>query len=161
MRIMLALALAMVATIRSDADRVTAKITVAGGAHTGSYLLRNTDAPCDITVQKPPNPRHQFDVMVGGDAPNRDSTKLTLLLLTIPDADMKGENHTFFTSIVFGDIQRGTRYDVESRAGRTAAGSGIVTVASRGHDATVMLDVVAANGVAFRGTILCPDVSRN
>jgi hypothetical protein len=160
MRVMLALAFSIVAAMRSDPDRVTATVTVAGGAHAGSFFLRNTAVPCDISAQKPPNPRHQFDVMVGGGAPNADSTKLTLLLVTIPDADLKGENHTFSTSLVFGDVQRGTRYDVESRPGHAAAGSGIVTVAMRGHDATVMLDVVASSGVAYRGTILCTDVAR-
>jgi hypothetical protein len=161
MRVLLSLALSATTLLSSDSDRVSASVTVLGGPHAGGYYVTNADSPCEITSQKPPNPNHSFDVMVGDGAPSADSTKLTVLMVTIPDADVKGENHTFFASIIFGGVGAGRQYVVDSRPGHSSAGSGIVTVATRGHDAIVAFDVVPTSGVAFRGTILCSDVSRN
>ena len=135
-------------------------LTVSGGPNTGSYILHNDDVPCQITDERPPAPKHQFDVTLGGLSPSKDPGRLTLLMVIVPNADVKGPNGVFFTSINFGDISRGTQYDVETRAGEKVQGSGSVTIAARGQDATVTFDVKAANGTAYKGTILCIDVSR-
>ena len=161
MRLLLALAAMALASLPRDTDRVTAMVTVAGGAHAGTYFLRNVESPCEITRENAPRPKHEFDVMVGGRAPSNDSTKLTVLLLTIPDADVKGANTSFSATIIFGDVGHGTRYEVETRPGHESSGSGTVSLASRGQDATITFEATSANGVAYKGTMLCVDVSRN
>jgi hypothetical protein len=79
-------------------------ITVAAGAHAGTFLVRNTDSPCEITKEKAPRPRHQFEVSIGEVTPKIDANGLTLVRLIIPDADLRGPNHTFFASINFGYV---------------------------------------------------------
>ncbi|MEO6211873.1 MAG: hypothetical protein ABIQ10_17335 [Gemmatimonadaceae bacterium] len=148
------------ATITGGTDRASAMLTVSGGPNAGSYILHNDDVPCQITDERPPAPKHHFDVTLGGLSPSKDPGRLTLLMVIVPNADVKGPNGVFFTSINFGDISRGTRYDVETRVGEKVQGSGSVTIAARGQDATVTFDVKAANGTAYKGTILCIDVSR-
>lgn len=161
MRLLLALTAVSLALPAGDTDRVTAKVTITGGAHAGTYYLRNVDSPCEINRKNAPAPKHEFDVMVGGQAPSSDSTKLTVLLLTIPDADVKGANPSFSATIIFGDVRSGTRYEVETRPGHDSRGSGSVSLTSRGQDATVTFEATSANGVAYKGTMICIDVSRN
>ena len=160
MRMMLALATGLLATLAGDSDRATAMVTVADGAHAGTFVLRNADFPCEITTERPPHPKHQFNVTLGGYTPNKDASKLTILMLIVPDADVRGPNKTFFASINFGDVSRGTQYNAETRPGEKIGGSGTVTVAPHGQDATVTLDVKSAEGVAYKGTIQCTGVSR-
>lgn len=150
----------LVATFTGGTDRASAMVTVSGGPNAGSYVLHNDDVPCQITEERPPAPKHQFDVTLGGLSPNKDAGKLTLLMVIVPNADVKGPNSVFYTSINFGDISRGTHYNVETRPGEKVQGGGNVTIATRGQDATVAFDVKAANGTAYKGTILCIDVSR-
>lgn len=150
----------LVAALTGGTDRASAMVTVSGGPNAGSYVLHNDNVPCQITEERPPAPRHQFDATLGGLSPNKDPGKLTLLMVIVPNADVKGSNGVFFTSLNFGDISRGTHYTVETRPGEKVQGSGAVTIAMRGQDATVTLDVKAANGTAYKGTILCIDVSR-
>ena len=161
MRLLLALSAVSLALSSGDTDRVTATVTVTGDAHAGTYYLRNVYSPCEINRKNAPAPKHEFDVMAGGQAPVNDSTKLTVLLLTIPDADVKGANPSFSATIIFGDVRRGTRYEVETRPGRENRGSGTVSLATRGQDATVTFEATSVNGVAYKGTMVCVDVSRN
>jgi hypothetical protein len=160
MRILVALVAAAIATIAGDSDRATAMVTVASGAHAGDFLVRNTDVPCEILEQKAPLPKHQFSVTIGGLTPSKDSNKLTLLMVIVPNADVRGPNHTFFTSIIFGDVSRGTEYAAEMRPGEKLAGSGTVTIVPHGNDATVTFDVKSRDGVSYKGTIQCSGVSR-
>jgi len=159
-RILVALAVAAFLTHPRDADRASALVTVSSGPHAGEYTLRNTDVPCVITAEKPPHPKHQFSVTLGGFSPNMEPAKLTLLMVIIPDADLRGPNRSFFTSINFGDVSRGTQYSAETRPGEKLDGSGSVTVASHGQDATVTFDVTSKEGITYSGTILCTGVSR-
>jgi hypothetical protein len=159
-RILIALAVAAILTHPRDADRASALVRVSGGPHAGEYTLRNSDVPCEITAEKPPHPKHQFSVTLGGFTPSKDPAKLTLLMVIVPDADLRGANRSFFTSINFGDVSRGTQYNAETRPGEKLGGSGSVTVAPHGQDATVTFDVKSAEGVTYKGTILCTAVSR-
>jgi hypothetical protein len=159
-RIFVALVVASLLAQPNDADRASALVTVSGGPHAGQFTLRNTDVPCEITAEKPPHPKHQFSVTLGGFTPSRDPAKLTLLMVIIPDADARGANRSFFTSINFGDVSRGTQYNAETRPGEKLGGSGSVTVAAHGQDATVTFDVKSAEGIAYKGTIQCAGVSR-
>ena len=160
MRILVALVVATILTHVSDADRASALVTVGGGPHAGQFTLRNADVPCEITAEKPPHPKHQFSATLGGFSPSKDPAKMTLLMVIIPDADLRGANRSFFTSINFGDVSRGTQYNAETRPGEKLGGSGSVTVATHGQDATVTFDVKSAEGVTYKGTIQCTGVSR-
>lgn len=160
MRIFLAVAAAAITSLSGDSDRATAMITIADGAHAGTFLVRNTNEPCEITKQKAPRPRHRFDVSVGEVTPNIDAKQLTLVRLIIPDADLRGPNHSFFASIDFGHVGQGTEYMAETRPGERAGGNGTVTLVTHGQDATVLLDIASANGVSYTGTIQCSGVSR-
>jgi hypothetical protein len=159
-RILVALAVAAFLAPPHVADSATALVTVSSGPHAGQYTLRNTDVPCLITAEKPPHPKHQFSATLGGFTPSKDPKKLTMLMVIIPDADVHGANRSFFTSINFGDISRGTQYNAETRPGEKLGGSGSVTVATHGQDATVTFDVKSAEGVAYKGTIQCTGVNR-
>jgi hypothetical protein len=143
-----------------DSDRATAMVTVTGGAHAGRFLVRNADSPCEISEQKAPRPKHQFEVLIGGVTPKTDANKLTLLMLIVPNADLRGPTHTFFASISFGTVGHDAEYRTETRPGEKAAGSGTVTLALHGQDATVKLDATSADGVSYTGTIQCSGVSR-
>jgi hypothetical protein len=156
---LVALAAAAITSLSGDSDRVTAMITVAAGAHAGTFLVRNTDSPCEITKEKAPRPRHQFEVAIGEVTPKIDANRLTLVRLIIPDADLRGPNHTFFASINFGYVGRGTEYAAESRPGEKIGGSGTVTLVPHGEDATVLLDIASASGVSYTGRIQCSGVS--
>ncbi len=159
MRILIALAAVTIATLSGDSDRATAMITVAGGAHAGTFLVRNTDSPCEITEQKAPRPKHQFEASIGGLTPTIEANTLTLLMLIIPNADIRGPIHSFFTSISFGEIGRGTKYAMDTRPGEKIGGSGTVTLVPHGQDATVTFDVTSADGVSYTGTIQCSGVA--
>ena len=159
MHIPVALVVAALTALSGDFDRVTAMITVASGAHAGTFLVRNVDSPCEITGQNAPRPKHQFEVSVGGVTAKVDPNTLTQLMLIIPNADAHGAVHSFFTSISFGSPGRGSAYITETRPGEKAAGGGTVTLVPHGQDATVMLDVTSADGVSYRGTIQCSGVS--
>ena len=161
LRILLALAAAAVAAQPGDVDSATAMVTVAGGAHAGSFLIRNTDSPCEITEQKAPRPKHQFEVLIGGVTPKPDANELTLLMLIIPNADARGPNHTFFASISFGTVGHDAEYKTDARPGEKAAGSGTVTLVPHGQDATVTLDATSADGVSYTGRIQCSGVLRS
>jgi hypothetical protein len=160
MRALIALTVAALATSAVDADRATAMVTVSGGAHAGDFGLRNADIPCEVTEESPPRARHQFSVTLGGSSRSNDPNELTLLIVVVPNADVRGANHEFFTSIHFGDVSRGTRYDAETRQGETPVGGGSITIAPHGRDATVTFDVASAEGVAYAGTIQCTGISR-
>lgn len=136
-----------------------AMVTVAAGAHAGSFLVRNTDSPCEITEQKAPRPKHRFEALIGGVTPKTDANTLTLLMLIIPDADVRGPMHSFYASIRFGTVGHDTEYRTETRPGEKAGGSGTVTLVPHGQDATVMLDVTSADGVSYTGTIQCSGVT--
>jgi hypothetical protein len=159
LRIVVALAAVTITTLSGNSDRATAMITVAAGAHAGTFLVRNMDSPCEITEQRAPHPKHQFEASIGGVTPKIDANALTLLMLIIPNADQRGPIHSFFTSISFGDVGLGTRYATETRPGKTAGGSGTVTLVPHGQDATVTFDATSADGVSFTGTIQCSGVS--
>jgi hypothetical protein len=159
MRVLVALVAAAIATIAGDSDRATAMVTVASGAHAGNFLVRNADVPCEITEQKAPRPKHQFEVSIGGLTQKSDPKKLTLLMVIIPNADVRTSNHAFFASITFGDIGHGTVYVVETRPGEKLTGSGTVTMVAHGQDATVTFDVTSADSVSYKGTIQCSGVS--
>jgi hypothetical protein len=159
LRIVLALAAAALTALSGDSDRATAMITVATGAHAGTFLVRNTDSPCEITKQKAPRPRHQFEVSIGEVTPKIDANRLTLVRLIVPDADLRGPIHSFFTSIDFGYIGQGTEYMAETRPGEKIGGSGTVTLVVHGQDATVLLDIASASGVSYTGRIQCSGVS--
>jgi hypothetical protein len=161
MRILVAVTAALIASLAGDADRATALVSVTSGPHAGEQTLRNADVPCEISTERAPRPKHQFSVTLGGFTPNKDPAKLTLLMVIVPDADVRGPNHSFFTSANFGDISRGTQYNVESRPGEKATGSGTVTVTPHGQDATIVFDVKSAEGIAYRGTIQCNVISRS
>jgi hypothetical protein len=156
---LVALAAAAITSLSGDSDRATAMITVAAGAHAGTFLVRNTDSPCEITKEKAPRPRHQFEVSIGEVTPKIDANGLTLVRLIIPDADLRGPNHTFFASINFGYVGQGTEYAAESRPGEKLGGSGTVTLVPHGEDATVLLDIASASGVSYTGRIQCSGVS--
>lgn len=158
-RVLIALTAFAMATLPGDSDRATAMITVARGAHAGTFLVRSADVPCEITDQKTPRPKHQFEVSIGGVTPVFDAKTLTLLRVIIPNADEHGPNHSFFASINFGDIAHGAEYVAEMRAGETARGSGTVTLVTHGQDATVTLDVTSADGISYTGAIQCSGVS--
>jgi len=134
-------------------------VTVAGGAHAGSYLVRSADTPCAITEQVPPHPLHQFEVSIGGPTPNMDPKQLTQFTMLIPNADVRGPNHSFFASITFGDIGHGTRYVAEMRPGERMGGSGTVTVLPHGEDATLTFEVTSTDGTSYHGVIQCAGVS--
>lgn len=159
MRILVALAAVTIATLSGDSDRATAMITVAAGAHAGTFLVHNTDSPCEITEQEAPRPKHRFEASIGGVPTKGDANTLTLLILIVPNADVRGPIHSFFTSISFGDVGRGTRYTTETRPGEKIGGSGTVTLVPHGQDATVTFDVISADGVSYAGTIQCSGVS--
>jgi hypothetical protein len=159
MRILVALAAAAIASLAGDSDRAAAMVSVASGAHAGDFLVRNADVPCEITEQRAPRPKHQFEVTIGGLPQKIDPKKLTLLMMIIPNADVRGSNHAFFTSITFGDIGHGTEYVVDTRPGEKPTGSGTVTVMPHGQDATVTFDVTSADSVSYKGTIQCSGVS--
>jgi hypothetical protein len=159
-RILIALAAVTIATLSGDSDRATAMITVAGGAHAGTLLVRNTDSQSEITEQNAPRPKHQFEASIGGVTPTIEANTLTLLMLIIPNADIRGPIHSFFTSISFGEIGRGTKYTTDTRPGEKISGSGTVTLVPHGQDATVTFDVTSADGVSYTGTIQCSGVSR-
>ena len=161
LRILVALAAAAITAQPGGSDRATAMVTIAAGAHAGSFLVRNTDAPCEITEQKAPLPKHRFEVLIGGVAPKTDANKMTLLMLIIPDADVRGPMHSFYASIRFGTVGHDTEYSTETRQGEKVGGSGTVTLLLHGQDATVMLDVTSADGVSYTGTIQCSGVSHN
>lgn len=135
-------------------------VTVSDGPHAGQFTLRNADVPCVITTERPPHPKHQLSVTLGGFTPGKDPSKLTMLMVIIPDADLRGANQGFFTSITFGDISRGTQYNAETRAGEKLGGSGSVSVSAHGQDAMVAFNVKSADGVSYKGTIQCTGVSR-
>ena len=156
----MALAVAAIASATADTDRATAMVTVVVGPHAGTHVLRNSDVPCEIAEEKAPRPTHQFDVTIGALAPSKDLKKLTLLIVIVPDADVKGANHTFFTSINFGDVSHGMQYNAETRPGEKVGRSGGVMIARHGQDATVTFDVTSADGVAYEGTVQCSGVSR-
>lgn len=159
MRILIALAAASIAAPLGVSDRAAAMITVRTGAHAGSFLVRSADSPCEVTEQKAPNPKHRFEVSIGEVTPKTDPNRLTLLMLIIPDADVRGPIHSFFASIDFGTVGRDTEYRTDTRSGGTSAGSGTVTLVPHGQDATVTLDVTSADGVSYTGTIQCSGVS--
>jgi len=147
-----------ITTLAGGADTASAMVTVAGGVHAGSFLVRSADTPCAITEQVPPRPMHQFEVSIGGPAPNPEPNQLTELTMIIPNADARGPNHSFFASITFGDIAQGTRYVAEMRPGEKMGGSGTVTVLTHGEDATLTFDVTSANGTSYTGVIQCVGV---
>jgi hypothetical protein len=159
MRVLVALVGAAIATLAGDSDRATAMVTVAGGAHAGTFIVRNADVPCEIAEQRAPRPKHQFEVTIGGLSQKLDAKKLTLLMVIVPNADVRGLNHALYTSITFGDIEHGTQYVVETRPGEALTGSGTVTVMPHGQDATVTFDVTSADSVSYKGTIQCSGVS--
>jgi hypothetical protein len=159
-RVLVALVVAALLGRPIDADTASAVVTVSDGPHAGQFALRNSDVPCVITTEKPPHPKHQFSVTLGGFTPSKDPAKLTILMIIIPDADVRGANHSFFTSINFGDVSRGTQYNAETRPGEKLGGSGSVTVSSHGQDAMVTFDVKSAEGISYKGTIQCIGVSR-
>ena len=161
MRILVALAAAAITALPGDSDRATAMITVAAGAHAGSFLVRNADSPCEITEQRAPHPKHQFEASIGGVTAQMDASKLTHLMLIIPNADVRGSTPSFFASINFGTPGRGTMYTTETRPGEKAGGGGTVTLLPHGQDATVTLDVISADGVLYKGTIQCSGVSHD
>ena len=136
-------------------------ITVAAGAHAGTFLVRDTDSPCAITEQRAPRPKHQFEASIGGVTTQNDPNKLTHLMLIIPDADVRGPTHSFFAFINFGTAAGGTAYKTETRPGEKAGGGGTVTLLPHGQDATVTLDVISADGVSYKGTIQCSGVSHD
>jgi hypothetical protein len=160
MRMTTALAGLALVSITSGGDRVAAMIHVAAGPHAGSYLISSDDVPCEITTHAPPQPHRRLEITVARSGAAKDSAQLALLMLVVPDAGAHGPQHAFFTSIAFGSASHGTRYEMEARSGQQAAGNGTVTIATRGQDATVSLDVTSAQGVAFSGTIQCTDVLR-
>jgi hypothetical protein len=160
LRILIALAAVAITTLAGDSDRASAMVTVIGGPHAGNFVVRNADVPCEILEQKAPLPKHHFSVSIGGLTPSKDPNKLTLLMVIIPNADVRGPNQTFFTSIIFGDVSRGMEYAAETRPGEKLAGSGTVTVAPHGNDATVTFDVKSRDNVSYKGTIQCSGVSR-
>jgi hypothetical protein len=160
LRILLAVAAGAIAAHTVDSDRVAAMVTVTTGAHAGSFLVRNADSPCEITEQKAPRSKHQFEVLIDGVTPKAAANELTVLMLIIPNADVRGPNHSFFASIRFGTAGDVTEFRTETRSGEKAAGSGTVTLAPHGQDATVMLDVTSADGLSYTGTIQCSGVSR-
>ena len=153
-------ALMALTALTGSTDRISAMVTVAAGPNAGGYVLRSPDVPCEITTHNPPLPKHQLDVTLGVPRPSNDPQTLTLLMLIVPNANVKGANGAFFASITFGDVSRGTRYTVESRPGHAADGSGTVAIVTRGQDATVTFDVTTARGTAYKGPIQCTDVSR-
>jgi hypothetical protein len=160
LRIVIAVAAAVLSAIAADSDRATAMITVAGGEHAGTFVVRNADTPCEILDRKPPLPKHEFSVTIGATTRNKDPKSLTLLMVIVPNADLREANHTFFTSIIFGDVSHGTEYAAETRTGEKQGGGGTITVVPHGADATVTLDVTSMDGVSYRGTIQCSGVSR-
>jgi hypothetical protein len=160
-RILAALAIVALAALAGDSDRAAAMITVGAGAHAGDFIVRNADDPCAITEQKAPHPKHQFQVSIGGPMPKIDSTKLSLLMMIVPNADIRGPNRSFFSSITFGDIAHGTQYIVETRPGEKLGGSGTVVVSPHGQDATVTFNVTSMDGVSYKGTIQCSGVSHD
>lgn len=148
-----------VTTLAGGSDKASAMITVRGGAHAGSFLVRSADTPCAITEQVAPNPKHQFEVSIGDPAPIMEPRQLTQLTMIIPNADVRGPNHSFFTAITFGDIAKGTRYVAEMRPGEKLGGSGTVTVLPHGEDATLTFDVTSADSISYYGVIQCSGVS--
>jgi len=160
-RVLVALVAAATTMLSGDIDRATAMITVATGAHAGDFLVRNADTPCAIVEQKAPRPKHQFEVTIGGPGPKIDPKKLTVLTVIVPNADVRGPIHTFFMSINFGDIIRGTHYITETRVGETPGGSGAVTIVPHEEDATVTFDVTSADGISYKGAIQCIGVSHD
>jgi hypothetical protein len=157
-------AAAIASAITGDDPRASALVTVANGLHAGSYTLE-ADAPCEIQQENPPKPRHQFNIVLSQpqtDSKHRADPKVpTFMLLIIPDADVRGANRQFFSSVNFGDESHGTQYNVESRPGeKKPEGSGTVTLVQHGHDATVKIDAKTAEGITYTGTIQCTNVSR-
>lgn len=144
--------------LAGGSDQASAMVTVAAGVHAGSFLVRSADTPCAITEQSPPRPRHQFEVSIGGPAPKMEPKELTQLTMIIPNADVRGPNHSFFASIIFGDITHGARYVAEMRAGEKTGGSGTVTLLPHGEDATLTFDVTSADGTPYTGVIQCVGV---
>ena len=140
-----------------------AKVTVDNGPHAGSYTLE-ADSPCQITEQKPPKPRHMLYSLFGTPEsdPKRfhDPKALTLLALSVPDADARGANHVFFASIVFGEEDGGTHYVIETRPTKPNKGSGSVTLTQQGDNATAVFDVKTADGIGYHGTLVCTGVVR-
>jgi hypothetical protein len=160
-RILVGLAAIAITMLSGDSDRATALITVGGSAHGGDFLVRNADVPCTVSEQMPPRPKHLFSVSVGAETQKSDPKKLTVLILIIPNADVRGTNHAFFASIIFGDVAQGTQYFADTRPGGKSSGSGTVIVSPHGSDATVTFDATTADSVSFKGTLQCSGVSHD
>ena len=149
----------------SLAPAATATITVTGGPHAGSYTLEAA-APCEIESHESPKPKHSFSIMLG--APGADGKSIenpkvmTVMALRVPDADHGSGNGQFFSEMAFGDPpSHGTHYAVETRSGAKSSGSGTVTIAQHGAQATVNFDVKTADGVQFKGVIQCSRLLRD
>lgn len=157
MRVMGVLAALTLASLTAGGDRVAAMITVAGGPHAGRFLISSEDVPCEINGRQP----RQFALTLGRSGASKDSAQLALLMVIIPNANVHEAHHEFYASIAFGDASHGTRYEAETRRGEHDGGSGTITLAKQRQDATVNLDVMSAQGVAFTGDIQCTDVLRD
>lgn len=158
--------LSVIVSAIASGPATTATVAVTGGPHAGKYSL-DAEAPCEIESHKAPGPKHSFNVMLGAPGNNGSSIKdpkvMTVLALIMPDADNATGRSQFLAEMTFGDPPlHGTHYAVETRPGeKKQAGSGTITIAQQGAQASVDFDVKTADGVQFKGVIQCSRLLRD
>jgi hypothetical protein len=158
--------LSVIISAIASGPATTATVAVTGGPHAGNYSL-DAEAPCEIESHKAPAPKHSFNVMLGAPGNNGSSIEnpkvMTVLALRVPDADHSTGNSQFLSEMSFGDPpSHGTHYAVDTRPGaKDGSGSGTITIAQHGAQASVDFDVKTADGVQFKGVIQCSRLLRD
>lgn len=143
-------------SLRAQEVVETVHLVVAGGANAGTFDTQGTRAGCSAGAEGPNTWGNQLSSTQG------DPKAFNSLQLSVPDAKGAASGTSRFLLVVgFGPLMKRTAtYTVETRADKTAAGKGTVTVKDAGATATVNFNAETADGVKLTGTIDCKKVTR-
>jgi hypothetical protein len=163
----------------------TARITIAGGPHAGTYTLESKgqglgwDEPCSMPEDKPGSFRGLFQ---GDPRAGRNPRAVSMMQLTVENARSGAASDQIMVAVTFGDgRKRGAEYLVNTitgpaaepdgpeasgevrpvtRPGRqAAAGRGTATLERRDSTAALRFDAETAQGIKLQVAVECPQVA--
>ena len=164
----------------------TARITIAGGPHAGTYTLESKgqglgwDEPCSMPEDKPGSFRGLFQS--GDPRAGRNPQAVSMMQLKVENARSGAASDQIMVAVTFGDgRKRGAEYLVNTITGpaaepegpgasgevrpvtlpgrQAAAGRGTATLERRDSTAALRFDAETAQGIKLQVAVECPQVA--
>lgn len=140
----------------SGSNATEIKVTLTGGANTGSYSATSAEPTCSMGLTGEKSFGNQYSV--SGKADNEFSS----LQLMVDDYEAaKSGTNKFYIKVAFGKRLQGNKYEINGSDNSTAGkkqGGGKLTIIESGNSKTAHVDGKTAEGVSLVADISCQSI---